>query len=86
MPATPPRHPRSAPRRVASPWSDVHGERTPASQRGVEIRLYGLNACLAAFAAVHANNPASARVLEKAGLACEGVQKSAVFKAGNCSI
>ena len=34
------------------------------------------------FAAVYANNPASARVLEKAGFAREGVQKSAVVKRG----
>ena len=34
------------------------------------------------FAAVYANNPASMRVLEKAGFAREGVQKSAVVKRG----
>lgn len=34
------------------------------------------------FATVYANNPASARVLEKAGFAREGVQKSAVVKRG----
>ncbi len=34
------------------------------------------------FAAVYANNPASARVLEKAGFVREGVQKSAVVKRG----
>jgi TrmH RNA methyltransferase len=45
----PPRHPRSAPRRGASPWPDARGERA-ASPRGAEVRLYGLNACLAAFA------------------------------------
>lgn len=50
MPSTPPRHPYSAPRRGGSPWPDGRGERAPAAQRGAEIRLYGLNACLAAFA------------------------------------
>ena len=40
------------------------------------FRLYRL------FATVYANNPASARVLEKAGFAREGVQKSAVVKRG----
>lgn len=34
------------------------------------------------FATVYANNPASARVLEKAGFEREGVQKSAVVKRG----
>ncbi|MFI4970469.1 MAG: GNAT family N-acetyltransferase [Lysobacterales bacterium] len=34
------------------------------------------------FATVYANNPASARVLEKAGFVREGVQKSAVVKRG----
>ena len=34
------------------------------------------------FAAVYANNPASARVLEKTGFVREGVQKSAVVKRG----
>jgi ribosomal-protein-alanine N-acetyltransferase len=34
------------------------------------------------FATVYANNPASARVLEKAGFTREGVQKSAVVKRG----
>lgn len=34
------------------------------------------------FATVYANNPASMRVLEKAGFAREGVQKSAVVKRG----
>ena len=42
----------------------------------VAFRLHRL------FAAVYANNPASARVLEKAGFAREGVQKSAVVKRG----
>lgn len=50
MPSTPPRHPRSAPRRENSPWPDTRSERAPAPQRGAEVRLYGLNACLAAFA------------------------------------
>lgn len=50
MSSTPPRHPRNAPPRAASPWPDLRGERAPSSQRGVEARLYGLNACLAAFA------------------------------------
>lgn len=34
------------------------------------------------FASVYANNPASARVLEKAGFEREGVQRSAIFKRG----
>ena len=34
------------------------------------------------YATVYANNPASARVLEKAGFEREGVQKSAVLKCG----
>jgi len=34
------------------------------------------------FATVYANNPASARVLEKCGFEREGVQKSAVVKRG----
>jgi len=50
MSSTPPRYPRNAPRREGSPWPDVRSERAPAAQRGAEIRLYGLNACLAAFA------------------------------------
>jgi TrmH RNA methyltransferase len=50
MPSIPPRHPRSAPRREASPWQDARSERASAAQRGAEVRLYGLNACLAAFA------------------------------------
>ncbi len=50
MPSIPPRHPRNAPSREASPWANARSERAPAAQRGAEIRLYGLNACLAAFA------------------------------------
>jgi TrmH RNA methyltransferase len=50
MPSTPPRHPRNAPPREASPWGSARSERTPIPQRGAEVRLYGLNACLAAFA------------------------------------
>jgi len=50
MPSNPPRPPRNAPPRAASPWPDVRSERAPSSQRGAETRLYGLNACLAAFA------------------------------------
>jgi ribosomal-protein-alanine N-acetyltransferase len=42
----------------------------------VAFRLHRL------FAAVYANNPASARVLEKAGFEREGVQKSAAVKRG----
>jgi RimJ/RimL family protein N-acetyltransferase len=34
------------------------------------------------YATVYANNPASMRVLEKAGFAREGTQKSAVMKRG----
>jgi len=34
------------------------------------------------YAMVYENNPASARVLEKAGFGCEGVQRSAVIKRG----
>jgi RimJ/RimL family protein N-acetyltransferase len=40
------------------------------------FQLYRLHAM------VYENNPASARVLEKAGFACEGVQRSAVMKRG----
>lgn len=40
------------------------------------FRLYRL------YATVYENNPASMRVLEKAGFAREGVQESAVFKRG----
>lgn len=53
MPSTPPRPPRSAPPRAASPWPEARSERaprTPVPQRGAEVRLYGLNACRAAFA------------------------------------
>ena len=47
-----------------------------APEAMVAFRLHRL------FAAVYANNPASARVLEKADFAREGVQKSAVVKRG----
>ncbi len=47
-----------------------------APEAMVAFRLHRL------FAAVYANNPSSARVLEKAGFAREGVQKSAVVKRG----
>jgi len=50
MPSTPPRNSRNAPPRTNSPWPDMRGDRAPAAQRGAESRLYGLNACLAAFA------------------------------------
>jgi len=51
MPSNPPRHSRNTPPRAASPWQGARDERAPAAaQRGAEIRLYGLNACLAAFA------------------------------------
>ncbi len=50
MSSTPPRHPRSAPPRTDSPWANARIERAPVPQRGAEIRFYGLNACLAAFA------------------------------------
>jgi len=50
MPSTPPRHPRSAPPRADSPWASARSERARVPQRGAEIRFYGLNACLAAFA------------------------------------
>ncbi len=63
-PPRPPRPPRNAPPRAASPWSAQRGERAaspwpavrgeqapaPAPQRSPETRLYGLNACRAAFA------------------------------------
>jgi len=47
---------------------------TPVAMRA--FRLHRL------YATVYANNPASMRVLEKAGFAREGVQKSAVVKRG----
>lgn len=47
-----------------------------APEAMVAFRLHRL------FAAVYANNPASARVLEKTGFVREGVQKSAVVKRG----
>lgn len=55
MPLTPPRHPRNPSRQEKSPWPDARrpdtrSERATVPQRGAEIRLYGLNACLAAFA------------------------------------
>lgn len=50
MPSTPPRNSRNAPPRANSPWPDARSDRAPATQRGAESRLYGLNACLAAFA------------------------------------
>lgn len=50
MSPVPPRPPRNVPSREASPWANARGDRAPLPQRGVEIRLYGLNACLAAFA------------------------------------
>ena len=50
MSSTPPRHPRNTPRRAASPWPDMRAERAPVPPRSAENRLYGLNACIAAFA------------------------------------
>jgi len=50
MSLTPPRHPRNTPSREASPWANARSERSPIPQRAAEVRLYGLNACLAAFA------------------------------------
>ena len=47
-----------------------------AARAMAALRLYRLHA------SVYANNPASARVLEKAGFVREGTQKSAVFKRG----
>ncbi len=61
-PPRPPRPPRNAPpraaspwneargERAASPWSGARGERAPIPPRTPEARLYGLNACRAAFA------------------------------------
>lgn len=46
---------------------------------GEAMTAFGLHRL---FAAVYANNPASTRVLEKAGFTREGVQKSAVVKRG----
>jgi len=81
-------HPRSAEERYTAEIGYWLGEAfwgrgiTTAAVRGLSVRALSKPDLCRLFANVYASNPASMRVLEKAGFQREGVQRRAVVKEG----